>query len=317
VAHLSCRIHSMIKTYIRTPKDKAIHTISEPIKGSWICVTKPTHEDLVTVTKVLDLDIDTLQDALDPYEAPRIAMDESDVYVFTRYCHPENKLASTEPLLILITETEIVTVSPYAVDFLNKLSTTLRTNTHDRVKLLLEILEQSHETYRSYLDQIIKLTFKIRTQLSTSTFTNKDFLKMIDIEEDLNEMLTSLQPNGILLETLHAEKIFKLSPDEKEMLEDLRLESSELIEITKARLRTVENIREVYNTISNASLNETFKKLTSIAIFLAIPTIIGGLYGMNIGLPGADHENAFLEVLGIIIVAVTLVIFIFKRKKWL
>jgi len=307
----------MIKTYIRTPKDKAIRSIEEPVKNSWICVTKPTHEDLVTVTKVLDLDIDTLQDALDPYEAPRIAMDESDVYVFTRYCHPENKLASTEPLLVLITENEIVTVSPYAVDFLNKLSTTLKTNTHDRVKLLLEILEQSHETYRNYLDQIIKLTFKIRTQLSTSTFTNKDFLKLIDIEEDLNEMLTSLQPNGNLLEALHAEKIFKLSPDEKEMLEDLRLESSELIEITKARLRTVENIREVYNTISNASLNETFKKLTSIAIFLAIPTIIGGLYGMNIGLPGADHENAFLEVIGIIIVAVTLVIFIFKRKKWL
>jgi magnesium transporter len=307
----------MIKTYIRTPKDKAIHTIDKPISGSWISVTRPTHEDLVTVTKVLDLDIDTLQDALDPYEAPRIAMDESDVYVFTRYCHPENKLASTEPLLILITETEIVTVSPYAVDFLNKLSTTLRTNTHDRVKLLLEILEQSHETYRSYLDQIIKLTFKIRTQLSTSTFTNKDFLKMIDIEEDLNEMLTSLQPNGILLETLHAEKIFKLSPDEKEMLEDLRLESSELIEITKARLRTVENIREVYNTISNASLNETFKKLTSIAIFLSIPTIVGGLYGMNIQLPLATEKYAFFEIVGIVAILVSTAVIIFKRKKWL
>lgn len=310
-------MYSMVKIYMRTPKDTDIHSINEPLPGSWICVTKPTHEDLVVVTNALDLDIDTLRDALDPYEAPRIARDESDIYIFTRYCHPENKQASTEPLLVLITEKEIVTVSPYAVDFLNDLSRTLKTNTNHRVKLLLEILERSHETYRKYLNDIIKLTFKIRTQLSGSSFSNEDFLKMIDIEEDLNEMLTSLQPNGILLDTLFAEKIFKLSPEEREQLEDLRLESSELIEITKARLRTLENIREVFNTISNASLNETFKKLTSIAIFLAIPTIIGGLYGMNIALPGADHENAFLEVLAIIAVTVTSVIFIFKHKKWL
>jgi magnesium transporter len=307
----------MVKIYIRTPKDTEIHTINEPLPGAWICVTKPTHDDLVVVTKALDLDIDTLRDALDPYEAPRIARDESDVYIFTRYCHPQNKFASTEPLLVLITETEIVTVSPYAVDFLNELSTTLKTNTNQRIKFLLEILGRSHDTYRSYLDEIIKLTFKIRTQLSTSAFSNNDFLKMIDIEEDLNEMLTSLQPNKILLDTLFAEKIFKLSPEEREILEDLRLESAELIEITKARLRTLENIREVFNTISNASLNETFKKLTSIAIFLAIPTIIGGLFGMNIALPGADHEQAFLEIIGIILIVVAAVVYTFKRKRWL
>lgn len=307
----------MVKIFIRSPISKDVQKLDEPIPGSWICVTKPTHDDLVKVAKALDLDINTLKDALDPYEAPRIARDESDVYIFTRYCHPENKLASTEPLLILITQNEIVTVSPYAVDFLNELSTTLKTDTTQRVKFLLEILEQSNETYRKYLNEIIKLSFKIRTQLSTSSFTNKDFLRMIDVEEDLNEMLTSLQPNSILLEALFGEKIFKLSPKERELLEDLRLESSELLEITKARLRTIENIREVYNTISNASLNETFKKLTSIAIFLSIPTIIGGLYGMNLSLPLVNQKYAFLEVVGIISILVTLAIYVFKRKKWL
>lgn len=308
---------SMVKTYIRTPKDHEIHEIEKPIEGSWICATKPSHDDLLSITKVLDLDIDTLKDALDPYEAPRIARDESDVYIFTRYCHPQNILASTEPLLILITEQQIVTVSPYAVDFLNDLSKTLKTSTNHRVKLLLEILERSNETYRGYLNDIIKLTFKIRAQLSNGSFSNTDFLKMIDIEEDLNEMLTSLQPNGILLEALFSEKVFTLSPEEKEVLEDLRLESAELIAITKARLRTMENIREVYNTISNASLNATFKRLTSIAIFLSIPTVIGGFYGMNLALPMANEKYAFIEVLAIMVISVGAAIYIFKRKKWL
>ena len=185
------------------------------------------------------------------------------------------------------------------------------------MKLLLEILSASHDTYRKYLGDIIKLTFKIRTQLSTSSFSNKDFLKMIDVEEDLNEMLTSLQPNSLLLEALFSEKVVRLSPDEKESLEDLRLESSELIELTKARLRTIENIREVYNTLSNATLNATFKRLTSIAIFMTIPTIVGGLYGMNIALPFAHHQYAFLEVVGAIVVLAGIAIYVFHRKKWL
>lgn len=307
----------MIKTYIRTPKDSSIRPLDTPAKGSWISVTRPTHEDLVKLTKELDLDLDTLRDALDPYEAPRIARDDTDVYVFTRYCHPENKFAATEPLLILITPNEIVTVSPYAVDFLRDLESTLDTNTADKIRLLLEILQASNQSYRKYLDEIIKHTFKVRTQLSTGAFTNKDFLFLIDIEEDLNEMLTSLQPNAILLEALFGEKIFKLGPDEKELLEDLRLEASELIENTKARLRTVENIREVYNTISNASLNQTFKKLTSLAIFLSIPTIVGGLFGMNVVLPYATEKYAFFEVLGLITILIALTVYIFKRKKWL
>lgn len=307
----------MVKTYIRTPKDNEIRLLDKPVDGAWISATRPTHDELHDLTKQLDLDIHTLRDALDPYEAPRIDRDETDVYVFTRYCHPENKLASTEPLLILITEQNIITVSPYAVDFLEALEQKLTTPTNHKVKLLLEILRASNETYRGYLNEIIKMTFKTRAQLSNASFTNKEFLKLIDIEEDLNEMLTSLQPTSLLFEALNAEKLFRLSPDEKEFLDDLRLEASELIELTKARLRTIENIREVYNTISNATLNETFKRLTSIAIFMTIPTIIGGLYGMNITLPMANEKYAFLEVLGIIVVCIVVAIYIFRRKKWL
>lgn len=307
----------MVKTFIRSEKNPKIQSVRKPIKGSWTSVTKPSHEDLVTITKSLDLDLDTLKDALDPFEAPRIARDASDVYIFTRYCNPDNKLAATEPLLILITKNEIVTVSPYAVDFLNDFELKLTTNTKERVKMLLDILRAINETYRSYLNNIIKLSFKIRAQLSTSEFTNDDFLKMIDVEEDLNEMLTSLQPNSLILEALNAEKIFTLSPEEREMLEDLRLESSELIEITKARLRTIENIREVYSTLTSASLNATFKRLTSIAIFMSIPTVIGGLYGMNLGLPFGDHKYAFVIVITLIAVTISTAVYIFRRKKWL
>lgn len=307
----------MIRIFYKTPRDTETNELNKPKDGSWVVATKPTHDELAELTKQLDLDLDTLKDALDPYEAPRIARDEEDVYIFTRYCHPENPVSATEPLLILVTKNQLITVSPYAVDFIGQLSNKLATPTTKTVKLLLQIFEAQNETYASYLDTVTRLTLRTRTQLSKSEFTNKDFLKMIDAEEDLNEMLTTLQSYAMTLEMLFAEKIFILSPDEKELLEDIRLRASELIELTRSRLRSVENIREVYNTITSASLNETFKRLTSIAIFMTIPTIIGGLYGMNVQLPAGDSPYAFIGVMGIILLLVFIAIIIFRKKKWL
>ncbi len=101
------------------------------------------------------------------------------------------------------------------------------------------------------------------------------------------------------------------------MIEDLQLSTSELIELTKSRLKTIQNLRDAYNTVATNNLNKIFKRLTSIAIFMSIPTIIGGLYGMNIALPYDHHPQAFWIVVGTIGLLMLGFIVFFKRKKWL
>jgi magnesium transporter len=50
---------------------------------------------------------------------------------------------------------------------------------------------------------------------------------------------------------------------------------------------------------------------------MAIPTIIGGLYGMNVMLPLGDNPNAFWIILGIITSIVIVFITYFRRNRWL
>ena len=53
------------------------------------------------------------------------------------------------------------------------------------------------------------------------------------------------------------------------------------------------------------------------AIFLPL-SFVTGLWGMNIGgLPGADNPLGFIEFLALMLVLVTVLIWFFKRKKWL
>lgn len=67
-----------------------------------------------------------------------------------------------------------------------------------------------------------------------------------------------------------------------------------------------------------ASLNEVTRRLTGWAAIIAVPTLISGIYGMNVGIfPDAGSRPAFW---GLIIFMVLETIFLyvyFKRKEWI
>ncbi len=84
-----------------------------------------------------------------------------------------------------------------------------------------------------------------------------------------------------------------------------------------SRQKTIANTREAYATIAANTLNKTFKKLTSISIFMTIPTITAGLYGMNLALPLQKSPYAFWEILGFVMVVTSITIWYFKKKRWL
>jgi magnesium transporter len=109
----------------------------------------------------------------------------------------------------------------------------------------------------------------------------------------LNEYLTSLQSQAVVFRNLLSGKFLPLYEDDEDLIEDLSLGTTELIDLIKSRLKTISNIRDAYSTIMANNLNRIFKHLTSIGIFMVIPTVTASLYGMNLALPVATHPNAF------------------------
>jgi magnesium transporter len=76
-------------------------------------------------------------------------------------------------------------------------------------------------------------------------------------------------------------------------------------------------MRAAYDAIATTNLNATFKRLTSIAIFLTIPTIVSGIWGMNVPVPMEHLRYGFWIVLLIMVGIATVVVNIFHRKNWL
>lgn len=308
----------MVTAYYSRARERAIQIVPDARKGSWISVTAPENDELEQLAKDYKLDIDLLNDAVDIYEAPRMEVEDDIIYLFTRYCYPEGKEIATEPLLIVYTPDYIITVMRSPTTILARLTSDIvNVVTTQKTKTLLQILNEINRSYQIQLTRVSKRLLQVRAQMRQSKINTREFVSIIELEEDLNEFLSALQPQSVLLSSIVHGRHFRLYEDDRDIVEDLERNESELIELTKSRLRTLTNMRQAYDAIATNNLNATFKRLTSIAIFLTIPTIIGGLFGMNVNIPLATNPAGFSIILLIIASLMVAAVWFFHRRKWL
>ncbi len=308
----------MTTIYYSRANSRALQKIDQARAGAWIVSVAPDEAELDALANDYKLDYDTLTDAVDIYEAPRVEVEDGAVYIFTRYCYPEGKEIATEPLLIVYTPDHLITIVRQDTTILNRLTNDqLEFITTQKTKTLLQILTEINISYERQLTKVSKRILQLRGHLRQSQINTKEFIGIIELEEDLNEFLSALQPQALLFRSLLSGKYIRLYEEDRDIVEDIERSTGELITQVQGRLRTLVNMRQAYDAIATTNLNNTFKRLTSIAIFLTIPTIVGGLWGMNVIIPFEHSKYAFLFVVGLIAVLMVSTIYIFRRKKWL
>ena len=101
----------MIEIYKKTLKDVALARIEKSEKGSWVFVTGPTKKEIDFLVDDLHLERGHIMDALDRYEVPRFETEGNHIYVYLRFPVLEKESIPTMPVLFILTEDFIVTVT--------------------------------------------------------------------------------------------------------------------------------------------------------------------------------------------------------------
>jgi len=301
--------------YYRNIKDRLIVELAEPKAGSWIHVQSPSKEDLVTLAKDLNLELDLLMDGIDLYELPRLEVDRKAAYIFTRYPNQEKDQIVTMPVLFIVTDRFIVSICAEEAPFLEVFSKmkkpliTTQTN-----KALLEFLFEINHTYDKYLTKINKQirAFEIRLQ----KIKNNDIVRFVEIEGILNDFRPALMRMNGILESLTSGRYLTFRESDHDLIEDIMLSNRQLIEQTDDSIRTLKNIREAYTTIMTNNLNQVIKLLTSLTVIFTIPTMVASLYGMNVRLPFDSHPFAFVFVVGFIAILTGITLYIFIKNDY-
>ncbi len=306
----------MITFYYRTLKESRLAVLPEFRVGAWVHAEAPTPEELDRLSQDLGLDRGLLTDALDPFEVPRVEHDEGVVYVFTRVPQTDGDEAVTVPLLVAVGEQFVVTVSRRRLHLLEKIfSGKIDVYTTQKTKVLLQILFELMHAYQSSLTAINR---RVRaTSVSLSRVSSDDIRQFVVFEITLNDFLDALVPTGALLRNIGTGKFFGLVEDDRELMDDLVLATEQGIELCRASLKTITNIRGGYSAIVTNDLNRVIKLLTALTIVLMIPNLVASLYGMNVALPFAGNPGAFWILTFIIALVSAGVLGLFVHNRWL
>ena len=306
----------MIKIYKKTINDKTLKTLKNFNVGSWIYVEDPNEKEIKSLVKNLNFETDLLKDALDPHEVPRLEIEDQITHIFTRVPYIEEEKVITTPLLITIGDNFLATICSKKLPFLEDFTQGKEVfYTSQKTRLFLQIFSRINQTYNKFLTDISKNVRSVSVKLER--IENTDVIRFVSFEIILNDFLTALNPINNLLQNLLSGRFLKLYEKDKDLIEDLSLGTSQLIERCKADLKTIVNIRESYSTIITNNLNRVIKLLTALTIILTIPTIIASIYGMNVKLPLADNPLVFIWIIGITFLFSLVVLLVLLKKRWL
>ncbi|HPS88642.1 MAG TPA: magnesium transporter CorA family protein, partial [Methanosarcina vacuolata] len=290
----------MLKIFKST--DSGLTTLDQVEDGAWINLVNPNEQEILSISKYLNIPAEHLKAALDEEERSRIEVDEGCTVVLIDIPVPNANLQEggifyTIPLGIIINNKNIVTVSlqeNYVINsFIDQRIKSFYT--FKKTRFLLQILYRNSKLYLQYLRHIDKASDKIESKLHKS-LKNKELIQLLELEKSLVYFSTSLKSNEIVLEKILKSTPVKMYPDDTDLLEDVIVENKQAIEMANIYSNILTGTMDAYASVISNNLNIVMKFLTSVTIVLSVPTMVASFFGMNVDVPFENNPHAFVII---------------------
>lgn len=305
----------MIYFYRSTVSDQKMKKQTRLTPGCWVKCEHPSDANLRWLRETLRLDRNTLKGVLDPYEVPRFIRTKNWTYWIARLPDTNDEEAGfTTPIMLAMNDHYIVTVSRDKLDNLWKpFKDSKRIATTQRGRFFLTV---THAIISQYQHQLALINRRMRAiMLNVSNMVPKDVEVFSKSERKVNDYLDALGPMYTALEGLLSGIDPHLFADEADLINGVTVELSQVIARCKSELNTITSLRDSYQTVMDVKLNENMRMLTIITIVMTIPTVVAGLWGMNVKVPMMHTEYDFWVIVICITVIMALTAIILVRKR--
>jgi magnesium transporter len=290
-------------------------------KDCWINVHNPEQEEIEELSSSFGIPSDFLTDPLDVDERARIETEDGCTLIIARIpVHYDTNLEipyNTLPLGIVLMEDAILTIcalkSPTLQEFLD--GRIREFTTRRRSSFVIQIFGRTVVQYLRYLKHMNAFTAILEKELRQS-MKNDELFKLLNLIKGLVYFTTSLKANDVMMERFRRLDILRLSPEEKDLIEDIQIDNRQALETAQIYSSILSGMMDAFASLINNNVSEIVKILTLVTIIIMIPNLVASLYGMNVPLPIQEKPFAFYVVVGISSLLAASSIFFFVKKKW-
>ncbi len=177
--------------------------------------------------------------------------------------------------------------------------------------ILCAILYATALIYIDRLEIIDRETEKLENSMKRKV-NNSGIFELMDYQRSLTAISTALKGLDRIMKRMQENR--SRFPD-SELLDDTGvavLQATGMAEIFSSDL---DALMDAFGSVLSNNVNQIMKILTSLTLIVAIPTMIAGLYGMNVRLPIGSDPNAFWIISGAAaLLSVITGIFFYFRK---
>ncbi len=304
----------MLSILLKKAGETELSRLEKPVTGSWINVVNPTNKEIETLLKI-GIPKEFISSSLDPDERPRIDEEEDVKLTIMQIPNIVEGDLETIPLGVISTEKYVVTISKNETKIIEALVNNPKGFfTTKRTRFLFQVFWMTVRSFLGYLSHIEKKIDEMEDEVH-KYLGNKKILNLLNIQKTLTYFKSAAYGNQTVLDKIMTGKFLRLYSQDADILDDIGIDNNQAIEMINMYLAITANTMSAYSSIAGNNLNEIMKVLTVLSLTLAIPTIMTGLYGMNVILPFQTEVNAFWIVIAISTLLGTLGFFTFSKLR--
>jgi len=315
----------MIKI-LKYSKGKVIEGSLKDLKNdttTWIDCYKATKEEIEQISKFGSIPIEIINENLGDVR-PRL--DEIEKHSLLVYTFPIPKRLVVSSITMFISKKHnLITfrnekIQP--IDIIHKLLNSNPNLLKKPSEIVYSILEGINKYYFTMMAQIEEEIDEVEDEVFRHP--DKDAAKKIfKIKKNLIYFHKALVANREVISGIEKQYLTKFTKEESYRFRNLYHDVTQLIDEGETYRDITTGVLDLYMTSVSNNLNIVMKKLTAMASFILIPTLISGIYGMNfqrtspINMPELYWDYGYFFSLGLMAVSIIVMYIFFKKKKWI
>ena len=285
----------------------------------WIDLFGPTGEEKRATEDFLGTMIQNRAQAEEIESSSRFTETEKAIFANTNFLMPGPDEYTMETVSFTIVDNILTTLRDFPLRSFTELQR--------RIVAMPQSYPNGYTVFASIMDQRVDLDADMIELMSKEISQySKRINQQEDIDEDFLLDINQLQENTMLVRENIVDKQRLISnmlrsdkypKDLHRRFSVLLQDINSLINHTNFGFERLEYLQDTVVGLINLDQNKIMKIFTLVSVLLMPPTLVASFYGMNVPMPLMDKSWMWVLLLGVMLLTVALVLFLFKRNKLL
>lgn len=296
--------------------------LREPGGFVWVAIKDPDPEELTQLQEEFDLHPLAVEDARHGHQRPKVEEYGSSLFVVMHMVEPDDAGLQVAEVAFFVGPQYIVSVRTNAKVGFSDVRARCEHEPdllrHGPGYVLYALMDTVVDRYFPRIDALTREIEDIEQRIFATQTTRETIEALYSFKQRLMVLDHAISPLIEVTSKLHGGRVPRVCAGLNEYFRDVY---DHLIRLDQA----TDNLRDMVSTALSVNLSlitlqesEVTKRLAAYAALVAVPTMIGGIYGMNFThMPELDWRFGYPTAVGAMVAIDAYLIYRFRKSGWL